>query len=59
MRQHLQRVYQDLELELLYPTVYPALQDLPALAGETFVNGYKLLNAVPKTVELPLILVKS
>ena len=44
VRRHLKQVYRDLDLELIYPTVYPALEDLPALADETLVNHYKLFQ---------------
>jgi Mannosyl-3-phosphoglycerate synthase (osmo_MPGsynth) len=40
----LQQVYQDFKLDLLYPTVYPALQDLPVQADKTFVEGFKLFQ---------------
>lgn len=46
VRRQLQRVYRDLDLELMYPAVYPALQDLPVLADETFVDSYKLFQDV-------------
>jgi len=44
VRRHLKQVYRDLDLELIYPTVYPALQDLPVLADEMLVNHYKLFQ---------------
>ena len=44
VRYQLQQVYQDFKLDLLYPTVYPALQDLPVQADKRFVEGYKLFQ---------------
>ena len=44
LRQHLQQVCQDLDLDLVYPTVYPALQDLSALADATLMHGYQLFQ---------------
>jgi mannosyl-3-phosphoglycerate synthase len=44
VRRQLKQVYQDLDLEPHYPRVYPALQDLPVLVDEMFVDRYKLLQ---------------
>ena len=44
VRYQLQQVYQDFKLDLLYPTVYPALQDLPVQADKTLVEGFKLFQ---------------
>jgi hypothetical protein len=44
----LQQIYQDLDLELVYPIAYPALQDLPVQADETFVNCYRLFQETEK-----------
>ena len=38
------QVYQDLALEVLYPTVYPALKDLQVQADESFANRYRLFH---------------
>jgi len=44
VRRQVWQVYQDLDLELRYPTVYPALKDLPVQADEPFVDRYKLFR---------------
>lgn len=44
MRYQLEQVYRDFKLDLLYPTVYPALQDLPVQADKSFMEGYKLFQ---------------
>ena len=44
VRRQLRQVYQDLELELIFPTVYPALRDLPVQTDEAFVDRYKLFQ---------------
>jgi len=44
VRRQLQRVYKDLDLELMYPMVYPSLQDIPILESEAFVDQYKLFK---------------
>jgi len=40
----LRQVYQELDLEVVYPTVYPALQDLPALVDTTLMHRYQLFQ---------------
>jgi len=52
LRQHLQQVCQDLELELVYPTVYPALQDLPVLADKTLMHSYQLFQETERRASL-------
>ena len=44
VRYQLEQVYRDFKLDLLYPTVYPALQDLSVQADKTFVEGYRLFQ---------------
>lgn len=44
VRRQVRQVYQDLELELIFPTVYPALRDLSVQTDEAFVESYKLLQ---------------
>src|SRR6266436_2081063 len=44
VRRQVWQVYQDLDLELIYPTVYPALKDLPVQADEPFMDRYKLFQ---------------
>ena len=44
VRHQLQQVYRDLDLELLHPRVYPALQDLAVLVDQTLVDRYKLFE---------------
>ncbi len=44
VRRQVWQVYHDLDLELMYPTVYPALKDLPVQADESFVDRYKLFR---------------
>jgi mannosyl-3-phosphoglycerate synthase len=44
VRRQLQQVYKDLNLELMYPVVYPSLQDIPILGSEAFVDQYKLFK---------------
>jgi mannosyl-3-phosphoglycerate synthase len=46
MRQQLQRVYDDLCLDLRYPVVYPPLQDVQFEGHGMFVNQYKLCRGV-------------
>lgn len=38
------QIYQDFALEVLYPTVYPALNDLGVQANETGMDRYKLVQ---------------
>ncbi len=52
VRQHLQRVYQELDLELVYPTVYPALQELSALADATWMQRYQLVQGTEQRVRV-------
>jgi len=42
VKRQLRQVYAELGLEFVSPVVYPALQDLPLVSDETFVNRYKL-----------------
>jgi mannosyl-3-phosphoglycerate synthase len=44
VRRQLQQVYKNLNLELMYPVVYPSLQDIPILGSEAFVDQYKLFK---------------
>jgi mannosyl-3-phosphoglycerate synthase len=44
VRRQLWQVYEDLALELSYPTVYPALKDLAVQADEPFMDRYKLFQ---------------
>lgn len=44
VRRQVWQVYQDLDLELIYPAVYPALKDLPVQTDESFVDRYKLFQ---------------
>ena len=44
VRRQVWQVYQNLDLELIYPTVYPALKDLEVEADQSFVERYKLVQ---------------
>jgi mannosyl-3-phosphoglycerate synthase len=44
VRRQVRQVYQDLELELIVPTLYPALRDLSVQTDEAFVARYKLFQ---------------
>ncbi len=50
VRQHVQRVYQELDLDLRYPTVYPALQELSALVDATWMQRYQLMQETEQRV---------
>jgi hypothetical protein len=51
MRRQLWQVYQDLDLELMYPRVYPALKDLGVQANASFMDHYKLFQERDSQVE--------
>ena len=53
VRRQVWQVYQDLDLELIYPTVYPALKDLSVQADESFVDRYKLFQETGSRDVLP------
>ncbi len=44
VKRQLQQVYDDLGLELMYPAVYPSLQDLHVGRDEDFVSQYRLFE---------------
>ena len=44
VRRQLWQIYQNLALDLIYPTVYPSLKDLAVQADESFVERYKLVE---------------
>ncbi|HLW03300.1 MAG TPA: mannosyl-3-phosphoglycerate synthase [Ktedonobacterales bacterium] len=44
MRRHIWQLYQDLDLELTYPRVYPALKDLAVQADEAFMKPYQVVQ---------------
>ena len=46
VKRELKQVYHDLDLELMYPAVYPPLQDLPLAQERDFVDQYKLSGDV-------------
>ncbi len=46
VKRQLQKVYDDLDLELMYPVVYPSLQDLHIGRDEAFVSQYRLFKEV-------------
>lgn len=46
VRCHLQRLYDELQLERVYPTVYPALGDLPIQRDEALMDRYTLSACV-------------
>jgi hypothetical protein len=46
VKRELKQVYHDLDLELMYPAVYPPLQDLPLARESDFVDQYKLSGDV-------------
>jgi mannosyl-3-phosphoglycerate synthase len=44
VRRQVRKIYRNLDLELLYPNVYPALKDLAIQPDESFVERYKLFQ---------------
>ena len=46
VRRQLRQVSQGLDLELIYPTAYPALKDLPGPPDEPFVDRYRLFQGM-------------
>ena|SRR5438128_1673000 len=44
VKRQLQQVYDDLGLELMYPAVYPSLQDLHVGRDEDFVSRFRLFE---------------
>ena len=44
VKRQLQKINDDLSLELMYPVVYPPLQDLPIASKRAFVDQYQLFE---------------
>ena len=53
VRRQMWQIYQDFDLELMYPQVYPALKDLSVQAAEPFVDRYKLFQGAERRDLLP------
>lgn len=53
VRRRLWQAYQDLDLELRYPRVYPALKDLSVQANQPFMDRYKLFQETERRDLLP------
>jgi mannosyl-3-phosphoglycerate synthase len=47
LRQQIERIYWEMELEFRFPTVYPSLQELAVEKDEVFTNQYRLSEKRP------------